>query len=65
MNTPTPHASRPTPWYTEPWPWIVMAGPAAVVVAGAFTMTIAFRTADTVVTEPVKGRPAIEASRNP
>lgn len=37
------------PWYREPWPWILMSGPAAVVVAGAATMWIAFASADGVV----------------
>ena len=32
------------PWYRQPWPWILMAGPAAVLVAGAITTWIAFST---------------------
>ena len=39
------------PWYREPWPWILMAGPAAVVVAGAATIWIAFDSADGLVTD--------------
>ena len=39
------------PWYREPWPWIVMAGPALVVVAGAITTVVAFRTSDGLVAE--------------
>lgn len=39
------------PWYREPWPWILMAGPAAVVVAGAVTIWLAFATADGLVTD--------------
>ena len=39
------------PWYREPWPWIVMAGPALVVVAGAITTAIAFRTSDGLVAD--------------
>ena len=39
------------PWYREPWPWIVMSGPAAVMVAGAITMWIAFATADGLVAD--------------
>lgn len=39
------------PWYREPWPWIIMAGPAAVLVAGAVTIWIAFSTADGLVAE--------------
>jgi hypothetical protein len=37
------------PWYREPWPWILMAGPAAVVAAGAITLWIAFAGADGLV----------------
>ena len=39
------------PWYREPWPWILMAGPAAVVVAGFFTLALAFRTEDGLVAD--------------
>jgi hypothetical protein len=39
------------PWYREPWPWIIMAGPAAVVVAGVITIWIAFATSDGLVAE--------------
>jgi len=43
--------SEQLPWYREPWPWILMSGPAAVVVAGAATMWIAFSSADGLVAE--------------
>ncbi len=39
------------PWYREPWPWILMAGPAAVVVAGAVTTVLAVRSFDGLVAE--------------
>ena len=39
------------PWYREPWPWLLMAGPAAVLVAGAITTWIAFATADGLVAQ--------------
>ena len=39
------------PWYKEPWPWLLMAGPAAVIVAGVVTTWIAFATADSLVEE--------------
>jgi hypothetical protein len=39
------------PWYREPWPWLLMAGPAAVVVAGAVTTWLAFATADGLVAD--------------
>ena len=45
------HAAPPTPWYRERWPWILMSGPAAVIVAGAFTTWIAFATADGLVAD--------------
>ena len=39
------------PWHREPWPWILMAGPAAVVVAGAITAWLAVSTADGLVAD--------------
>lgn len=36
-------------WYREPWPWLLMSGPAAVIVAGVITTTMAFVTADGLV----------------
>lgn len=39
------------PWYREPWPWLLIAGPAAVLVAGAATTWIAFASADGLVAE--------------
>jgi len=39
------------PWYREPWPWILMAGPAAVIVAGAFTIWLAVSTSDGLVAD--------------
>jgi uncharacterized protein len=50
------------PWYREPWPWILMAGPAAVVVAGAVTMVLAVATNDPLVAEDYYRR-GIELSR--
>ncbi|MGZ5039278.1 MAG: FixH family protein [Usitatibacter sp.] len=46
----TARAEAP-PWYREPWPWIVMAGPAAVVVAGIATAVVAWRTSDGLVAD--------------
>lgn len=45
----TPQAINP--WYREPWPWLLMAGPAAVMVAGVITTWIAFTTSDGLVAE--------------
>jgi hypothetical protein len=39
------------PWYREPWPWLLMAGPAAVVVAGAYTTVLAFSSTDGLVAD--------------
>jgi hypothetical protein len=36
-------------WYREPWPWLLMSGPAAVIVAGVITTTMAFTSADGLV----------------
>lgn len=45
----TGHAVQP--WHREPWPWILMAGPAAVVVAGAVTIWLAVTTSDGLVAD--------------
>lgn len=39
------------PWYREPWPWLLMAGPAAVIVAGIYTTVLAVRSDDGLVAE--------------
>jgi len=39
------------PWYREPWPWILMSGPAAVIVAGAFTTYLAIAHEDALVAD--------------
>ena len=38
-----------TPWYRERWPWLLMAGPAAVLVAGGYTGWLAFSQQDALV----------------
>ena len=45
----TRHGAQP--WYREPWPWILMAGPAAVIVAGAVTIWLAVSTSDGLVAD--------------
>lgn len=42
---------RPHPWYRHRWPWLIMFGPAAVVVAGAITIWIAFSRQDALVVD--------------
>lgn len=42
---------RIIPWYREPWPWLLMAGPAAVVVAGIATLWIAVVSSDGLVVD--------------
>lgn len=42
---------RGKPWYREPWPWLLMAGPAATIVAGLFTLVLAYRTEDGLVAD--------------
>lgn len=39
------------PWYRQLWPWLLIAGPGAVVIAGAATIWIAFAGADGLVAE--------------
>jgi hypothetical protein len=40
-----------TPWYRQLWPWLLISGPAAVLVAGAATMWVAFASADGLVAD--------------
>ncbi|HET7672519.1 MAG TPA: FixH family protein [Burkholderiales bacterium] len=44
-------SDMPRPWYRQLWPWLLISGPAAVVVAGAATIWIAFASADGLVAE--------------
>ena len=39
------------PWYRHLWPWLLLSGPAAVLVAGAITLWIAFASADGLVAD--------------
>ena len=48
MNT---HSAESKHWYHEPWPWLLMAGPAAVVLAGLFTAYLAVVTNDGLVAD--------------
>jgi len=38
-------------WRHEPWPWLLMAGPAAVIVAGVITTYLAVGTSDGMVAD--------------
>lgn len=48
-----PLADRPElrPWYREPAPWLLMAGPAAVILAGAVTVWLAISRPDNLVSD--------------
>lgn len=39
------------PWYRHRWPWLLMAGPAAVLIAGVITTWISFSSADALVVD--------------
>jgi hypothetical protein len=45
------HRLRNRPWYREPWPWFLMALPLAAVIASLYTLFLATRNADSVVTD--------------
>ncbi len=51
MTTATAARLDDGPWYRQRWPWLLMAGPAAVLVAGAVTTWIAFSTSDGLVAQ--------------
>jgi uncharacterized protein len=44
-------AAPQRPWYKEPWPWLLMSLPATAVVAGFFTLYLAYRSNDGLVAE--------------
>lgn len=51
------------PWYRQFWPWALMAGPAAVVVAGFVTLWLAVKSPDALVVDDYyKEGKAINAS---
>ncbi len=43
------------PWYKQFWPWFIIALPASAVVASLYTVTLAFRTTDSLVTDATDG----------
>ncbi|MDH3286907.1 MAG: FixH family protein [Betaproteobacteria bacterium] len=45
----TVHEAKP--WFREPWPWLLIAGPAAVIVAGAITIWLAVSSDDGLVAD--------------
>jgi hypothetical protein len=47
MNTDSKNATKP--WYTHRWPWLLMLGPFLVLLAGSYTMWIAFTRQDALV----------------
>lgn len=49
MNTMTRRSLDSKPWYRQTWPWLLMAGPAAVAVAGGVTIWLAVKTFDGLV----------------
>ncbi len=44
-------AIEPAPWFRQAWPWLLISGPLAVVIAGGFTMVLAFGGADGLVSD--------------
>lgn len=42
-------ADQPRPWYAHIWPWLLMLGPFIVILAGSYTMWIAFSRQDAMV----------------
>jgi len=43
------HEKNVKPWYAQLWPWLLILGPFSVVVAGCFTMWLAFARQDPLV----------------
>jgi hypothetical protein len=54
MQTTTPILNRPAtakPWYAQRWPWLLLLGPLAVVLAGSYTIWLAFAHQDALVVD--------------
>ena len=43
------------PWYRQFWPWFIIALPASAVVASLYTVSLAFRTTDSLVVQSDDG----------
>lgn len=50
MNTLQAHAID-KPWYLHRWPWLLMMGPLFVVLAGSYTIWLAWRSQDPLVVD--------------
>ena len=48
-TTTTSRAQPPAPWYRHRWPWLIMLGPFLVVLAGSYTMWLAYSSQDALV----------------
>jgi len=49
MQTNTFKEPAPAPWYRHRWPWLIMLGPFLVVLAGSYTMWLAYSRQDALV----------------
>ena len=49
MQTNTFKDQAPAPWYRHRWPWLIMLGPFLVVLAGSYTMWLAYSSPDALV----------------
>jgi len=56
--------ARPAPWWRHGYVWLVIAGPAAVVVAGLATAWIAVRHPDPVI-QPDYWRQGVDTGKTP
>lgn len=43
--------AKARPWYRHLWPWLLMAGPVAVILAGSYTIWLAFSRQDAMVVD--------------
>lgn len=49
MQATTIDKPAPAPWYRHRWPWFIMLGPFLVVLAGGYTMWLAYSSQDALV----------------
>lgn len=49
MQTTSYQEHAPAPWYRHRWPWLIMLGPFLVVLAGGYTIWLAYSSQDALV----------------
>ncbi len=51
LSPPGSQLTKVKPWYAQRWPWLLMLGPLVVVLAGSYTIWLAFSRPDALVVD--------------